>query len=107
MKRIGPRALLKRPYTVAKIRRNKTQAYGDRNTWYNLCLETKRRDGFKCRCCGATEFLQVDHIIPVSKGGRSTLANLWTICDVCHTKRPGHKQARQLILYKRNSRTQT
>lgn len=47
-----------------------------------------RRDGFKCKICGATAKdgvkLEVDHIIPVSKGGRTTMDNLQTLCERCN-----------------------
>ena len=47
-----------------------------------------RRDGFRCRICGATANdgvkLEVDHIIPVSKGGKSTYDNLQTLCERCN-----------------------
>ena len=46
------------------------------------------RDGFRCKICGATAAdgvkLEVDHIIPVSKGGRSTIDNLQTLCERCN-----------------------
>lgn len=47
-----------------------------------------RRDGFRCCICGATVAdgvkLEVDHIIPVSKGGKSTYDNLQTLCERCN-----------------------
>jgi len=47
-----------------------------------------RRDGSRCRCCGASvatgAVLHVDHIIPVAKGGRTTESNLQTLCAVCN-----------------------
>lgn len=47
-----------------------------------------KRDSFCCRICGATAKdgakLEVDHIIPVSKGGKSTLNNLQTLCERCN-----------------------
>lgn len=46
-----------------------------------------RRDGFKCLYCGATpvtQSLHVDHVIPVSKGGKDDLANLVTACAPCN-----------------------
>jgi hypothetical protein len=48
-----------------------------------------RRDGFKCRNCGATPDdrrvrLQVDHIVPVAKGGSDDPSNLQTLCQDCN-----------------------
>jgi hypothetical protein len=48
------------------------------------------RDHSRCRLCGATPAsdpaikLHVDHIVPVSKGGASSLANLQTLCEQCN-----------------------
>ncbi|MEM2455609.1 MAG: HNH endonuclease, partial [Candidatus Bathyarchaeia archaeon] len=45
------------------------------------------RDGFKCCICGRTAKetkLEVDHKIPVSKGGTDSLDNLWTLCIDCN-----------------------
>jgi hypothetical protein len=42
------------------------------------------RDGHKCTRCGATERLQIDHIVPVSKGGGSVDLNLSTLCARCN-----------------------
>lgn len=89
-----------RAKVVAKIRRNKVEAYGSRSDWTIICRRVKNRDGNRCRKCLSTEFLQVDHIIPVSKGGRTVESNLWTLCAFCHSKRPGHRRAKSLILHK-------
>ena len=47
-----------------------------------------RRDGFRCTICGRDASdgvkLHVDHIIPVSKGGKSTMDNLRTLCEECN-----------------------
>lgn len=47
-----------------------------------------KRDGYRCRCCGFAvqdgAHLHVDHIIPVSKGGLTKMANLQTLCTVCN-----------------------
>ena len=47
-----------------------------------------KRDEFRCQLCGATAQegakLHVDHIIPVSKGGKTVSANLRTLCDRCN-----------------------
>jgi len=45
------------------------------------------RDGFQCVKCGASgkdANLEVDHIIPISKGGKSTMDNLETLCFKCN-----------------------
>lgn len=47
-----------------------------------------RRDGFRCVLCGMSAkdgaLLHVDHIIPVSKGGKTELSNLRTLCEKCN-----------------------
>ena len=54
----------------------------------SLRYDVLRRDGFKCQICGVTAQegakLHVDHIIPVSKGGKTILSNLRTLCDRCN-----------------------
>jgi 5-methylcytosine-specific restriction endonuclease McrA len=40
-----------------------------------------KRDGGRCRLCGATDNLHFDHIIPYSKGGSSLVAdNIQLLC---------------------------
>lgn len=49
--------------------------------------EVFRRDGYRCRECGATNKetrLEIDHIVPVSKGGGNNLSNLQTLCKACN-----------------------
>ncbi len=49
-----------------------------------------QRDNFKCCMCGASPakdpnvVLHVDHIIPWSKGGETTIDNLQTLCSNCN-----------------------
>jgi hypothetical protein len=42
------------------------------------------RDGGRCRICGKSEKLHVDHIIPRAKGGSDSMDNLWLLCDQCN-----------------------
>lgn len=49
-----------------------------------------RRDGYKCGYCGSREKLTLDHIIPISKGGRSTWENLVTCCSKCNSKKDSY-----------------
>lgn len=45
------------------------------------------RDGYRCAECSAEDSLSIDHIIPVSRGGDSSDANLKTLCMSCNTKK--------------------
>ena len=54
----------------------------------SLRYEILKRDGFKCVLCGCSAKdgakLHVDHIIPISKGGKTVPSNLRTLCDQCN-----------------------
>ena len=54
----------------------------------SLRYDIMKRDGFKCVICGATAQdgakLHVDHILPVSKGGKTVPDNLRTLCSNCN-----------------------
>ena len=46
-----------------------------------------KRDGYRCVKCGAShkdKRLEVDHIIPVAKGGTNDIDNLRTLCWECN-----------------------
>lgn len=50
----------------------------------------KQRDNYTCLICGASTMqqslllLEIDHIIPVSKGGLTTPEKLQTLCWKCN-----------------------
>ncbi len=58
----------------------------------NLRLRYKvmSRDKFKCCCCGKSPathpsiVLHIDHIVPWSEGGETTIDNLQTLCQYCN-----------------------
>ena len=54
----------------------------------SLRYDILRRDGFRCVLCGASAAegakLHVDHIFPVSKGGKTVPSNLRTLCERCN-----------------------
>jgi hypothetical protein len=47
-----------------------------------------QRDNWKCVACGKNAddhiWLEVDHIIPRSKGGKNEISNYQTLCNVCN-----------------------
>lgn len=56
-----------------------------------LKQQIKIRDKYTCQCCGKympdEVGLHIDHIIPVSKGGKSIPSNLQVLCDKCNLKK--------------------
>ena len=49
--------------------------------------EVFKRDGYRCRECGASKdetSLEIDHIVPVAKGGTNDIDNLQTLCRECN-----------------------
>lgn len=50
-------------------------------------FEVLKRDAFTCQYCGKQPpdtILHLDHIVPVSKGGKNTVLNLITSCQDCN-----------------------
>ena len=45
------------------------------------------RDHYRCVKCGKRWDLSCDHIVPVSKGGETTLGNLQTMCRPCNSSK--------------------
>lgn len=46
-----------------------------------------RRDGHACQYCGSPKDLTLDHVIPRSRGGKSTWKNLVTACRRCNARK--------------------
>jgi 5-methylcytosine-specific restriction endonuclease McrA len=54
-------------------------------TRFNVFL----RDCFECQYCGAPEDLTFDHVVPRSRGGRTTWDNVVTACAPCNLLKGG------------------
>ena len=55
-------------------------------------FEILKRDGFKCQYCGLAApdaVLEVDHVVPVSKGGGNEASNLIAACYDCNRGKRG------------------
>src|SRR5476649_1357298 len=70
--------------------RVKTATRPSRDMNWRLRATVLIRDNCLCRMCGASPAkdpavtLHVDHIVPWSKGGRTVLGNLQTLCATCN-----------------------
>jgi hypothetical protein len=57
----------------------------------HIPLATRRavfdRDGRACGFCGRGDALELDHVIPFSRGGPDTVANLRVLCKPCNMGR--------------------
>lgn len=62
----------------------------------SLRYKILERDGNKCRSCGATNCLEIDHIIPRSKGGPTIESNLQVLCADCNRGKGASIQTRHI-----------
>ena len=46
-----------------------------------------KRDGHHCQYCGTTEDLTLDHVLPKSRGGKTSWDNLATACKRCNSRK--------------------
>jgi hypothetical protein len=46
-----------------------------------------QRDGGRCAQCGAQSYLEFDHVIPLSKGGATSVNNLQLLCRRCNAEK--------------------
>jgi 5-methylcytosine-specific restriction endonuclease McrA len=46
-----------------------------------------KRDSSTCQYCGSGHHLTLDHVIPKSRGGRTTWDNLITACQSCNARK--------------------
>ena len=88
---------------IKKMNNRNGKFYNDRDIWDAICRVERGRvsdrmrfaiyakDGYRCRYCGKTDrtghTLEIDHIIPIAKGGKSTMNNLQTLCHDCNYKK--------------------
>ena len=55
--------------------------------WERVRRAVLERDGYRCLACGKAGFLEVDHVVPLARGGAPLdLDNLQSLC-----RRPCHK----------------
>ena len=84
---------------LAKLNQKQGKYYLNKDIWDSLCRVERGkvsnkmrfaiydRDHYRCRMCGSKYNLEIDHIYPISKGGKSTFDNLQTLCHSCNVKK--------------------
>ena len=87
---------------VKRLKNKIGNYYRDREIWDAICRVERgkvsnrirfsiyARDGYRCRHCGISQryaALEIDHIIPIAKGGKSTYDNLQTLCHKCNVEK--------------------
>lgn len=45
------------------------------------------RYGWQCLACGATDLITMDHIVPLSRGGRHEPSNIQPLCKSCNSRK--------------------
>lgn len=87
---------------IKRINNKNGNFFNDREVWDSICRVERgkvsnkmrfsiySRDGYRCRICGrsgAFTDLEIDHIKPIAKGGKSTYNNLQTLCKRCNMEK--------------------
>ena len=84
---------------IKRIHNKNGSFFLDKGIWDAICRVERgkvsnkmrfsiyNRDGYRCRICGRSgvfEDLEIDHIKPIAKGGKSEYNNLQTLCKRCN-----------------------
>jgi hypothetical protein len=67
-------------------------------------FEIFKRDSFTCQYCGKSApdiILELDHIMPVVKGGSSDITNLITSCHACNSGKSDRELSDDAVIQKR------
>jgi hypothetical protein len=63
--------------------------------WSKISRAAKKRAGGRCESCGTIRGpFHAHHVVPLSKGGSSSLGNLLVLCESCHAQRHPHMRSR-------------
>ena len=102
-------------YIISKLEDKTNGRYSDRQIWNSICdierskvsnrirFAIYKRDGYRCRKCGRkTNDLEIDHILPISKGGKTCIDNLQTLCRSCNSAKSDFIEAGTVSLNPKN-----
>lgn len=78
------------------------ERFGDRKERKPMCKKKAtailHKYNFTCVKCGSSDRLQVDHIVPVRKGGKDEMDNLQILCQPCNLRK-GTKDNAQFMAH--------
>ena len=85
---------------INKLNQKQGKFYTNRDIWDAICRVERgkvsnkmrfaiyARDNYRCCICGRkTNDLEIDHIYPIAKGGKTTRDNLQTLCHRCNVRK--------------------
>lgn len=87
---------------IRRVKNKRGNYFNDNEIWDAICRVERgkvsnklrfaiyKRDGYRCRYCHRSDRevpLEIDHIIPISKGGKSEYDNLQTLCHDCNVRK--------------------
>ena len=75
------------PVVMPRMFKRKKVYYTREPVPLNVRQEVYTRDGYRCVYCGSPRDLQIDHVIPLSKGGENDISNYQTLCKYCNQRK--------------------
>lgn len=97
-------------HLLKQIEDKTNERYNNKYIWDAICRIERakvtnrlrfaiyKRDGYRCCKCGRkTEDLEIDHILPISKGGKTHPNNLQTLCKSCNKNKSNIIEPRTVV----------
>jgi len=77
-------------YLITRLPREEQQTEAAPDTRYISDQDRQyilKKYGYRCARCGSPSNLELDHIIPLSRGGATSVRNLQVLCRSCNRKK--------------------
>jgi hypothetical protein len=81
------------------------QGYQRKDGYRRHRTKVFERDGHQCVYCGSTEDLELDHVVPVNRGGSNSIDNLATCCKTCNSRKRDMAPAKWFAQLRRQGRS--
>ena len=75
---------LENPEKFRSLKQKRRAKIRDNGTFFISGKEIKKLYESNCFYCGSSDQIEIDHIIPISKGGRHSIGNLVSACRKCN-----------------------